>query len=298
MTIAQAGRIVPDEPVRDSFASEFDFVVIGAMKSGTTSIDKNLQQSSEIRLVSNFHDTRPPLFGADRDPRYAEFARNELAKIHVTAPKGTRVGHVKGDYHACPSAMDELLSDPELKLLLTYREPVSRVYSHYNHFIKHGYTRLDFDGWMRSKDGAEAIRLSSLGACLESFVDRITPARFAVMAMEDTSTNEGMAALADFLGIVTPKVTPGVHHATATPRNKTLNYAARQVIDRVLLRGSRWNSYANSVRKSLFLSNKEPVKLSPDVRAQWVAYFAEDYARFLKLSKPFLLPRSTGGRGF
>lgn len=272
-----------------SVATALDFVVIGAMKSGTTSIENNFRFSPEVRLVSNFHNIRADLFGAHRNPRYAAEVERDIAAFRGEGDAALRIGHVKGDYHANSSAMDELIARPDLKLVLVYREPVSRLFSHYHHFIKQGYTTLPFEDWVTTEDGRQGVRLSSLGECIAEFSGRVTPERFVVMRMEDTSTLQGMAALAKFLGVSAPKTLPTAHHTTTMPRSIALNYRARQGIDRIFERGTLWNRRANTLRKNIFMTSRKPPKMPAALHSRWTEYFAEDFETFQRLAEPFRL---------
>jgi len=270
-------------------ADALDFVVIGVMKSGTTSIENNLRSCENSALIPNHYGTRPDLFGDNIDRAYEQYALDAVARIHERHGKAIRIGHIKGTYHATPSAMDALIAKPHLKLVLTYRDPVGRLYSHYNHELKQGYTRLNFEDWTKCPMGREGIQISSLGACLESFADRLDRDRFRIMSIAQTAEPADLGKLCDFLGIGHPRARPAVSHATKVPRSRFLNYLARQSIDGVLTRGTRLNGRANRVREILLQSKQKPARMDPETKARWTEYFAKDFQKFEELSQPFRL---------
>lgn len=275
----------------ESFGQLLDFVVIGAMKSGTTSIDRNLKHCKDVRLLPTKYGTRTILFGNGKSRKHTEFARRYAEEFRRTTPEGTLVGHIKGDYHSDLSAMDELIEAPDLKLVLSYRDPVARLYSHYTYCLMQGYTHLAFEEWTQTEEGISGVRHSSFGQCLSCFAGRLTPERFAVIAMEETSTPEGIEALARFLGVTLIAQKTGTHNVSLAPRDKRLNYIARQVIDATFPRETAVNEKVNKLRRKILLGQRKPERISPETQNLWRERFAEDFQDFLRLAAPFrLLP--------
>ena len=107
--------------------------------------------------------------------------------------------------------------------------------------------------------------------------------------MSQTADRTALLALCRFLDIAEPEPSPRVHHATTRPRNRTLNYLARNSIDTLLPRGSKVNARVNNLRQRLLLSGRKPEKPSETLRRDWDHRFAADFEIFNELAHPFLL---------
>ena len=273
----------------EDVTEQIDFVVIGSMKAGTASVSRNLRTSDTAFLIPNYFGTRPDLFGLTRHAGYEKKTLKDIESAGNKRGKNLRIGHVKGGYYASRPAMEDLLARPSLKLIMTYRDPAERLFSHYNHSVKQGYTRLDFERWCKTEDGEHGIRLSSYGACLSEFADRLPPERLGILSMSQTADSTALQTLCRFLGIAEPEPSPQVHHATTKPRSRTLNYLARNSIDTLLPRGSKVNERVNNLRQKLCLLGQKPERPSETLRRKWEDYFAADFEMFNKLAQPFLL---------
>jgi hypothetical protein len=132
------------------------FLVIGAQKAGTTSLDVNLRTHPGIELVPNFHaecrgwvNTKETHFFTGWGATF--FNLNTLDDYTALFNNG---GKLQGE--VCPSygapapiaAIAEAI--PDVKLILICREPLSRVESAINHMMQWHAERADlqsFSGW-------------------------------------------------------------------------------------------------------------------------------------------------------
>jgi sulfotransferase family protein len=117
-----------------------DFIVIGAQKSGTTSLYRYLSlhpriRSARIKEVHYFDQNFP--FG-ERWYR-AQFPLGAWSR-------GRLVGEATPDYLFHPHAAERAAQlVPHAKLLVTLRNPVDRAYSHYQHVVARGHELLPFE---------------------------------------------------------------------------------------------------------------------------------------------------------
>jgi hypothetical protein len=117
-----------------------DFIIIGAMKCGTTTLHHQLREHPQVRAP-----IRKEIHYFDR-----EFARGPAwYRAHFpSAPTGRdwRTGEAS-PYYVChphvPARMAELL--PDVRLIVLFRNPVSRAYSHYRQIQGHGWEPLTFE---------------------------------------------------------------------------------------------------------------------------------------------------------
>lgn len=110
-----------------------DFIIIGSMKSGTSTLYEYLSRHLEIFMA------------VPKEPQF--FSRDEVygRGIHWyrTLFAGARPGQVCGEASTCytrlleyPQAADRLAQHvPEAKLIYVMRHPVERAYSHYVHLM-------------------------------------------------------------------------------------------------------------------------------------------------------------------
>lgn len=105
------------------------FLCIGVQKSGTSSLINYLSQSKDIFIKSeesHFFDTTEP--SETEIINYENsFVTNKLI-----------VGEKTPSYNYLQFAMDRIYNyNPNMKLILILREPISRAFSQYNMFLNH-----------------------------------------------------------------------------------------------------------------------------------------------------------------
>ncbi len=127
-----------------------DFLIIGAGKSGTTSLDKYLKQHPEIFIPKV---KEPNFFGYENTQRadlnddpdeikhYEQSITNlddYLALFRDAAP-GQRKGETSNTYMYHPQAPQRIhFYNPNVKLIAILRQPASRLYSRFLHLARDG----------------------------------------------------------------------------------------------------------------------------------------------------------------
>lgn len=107
------------------------FIVIGAVKSATTWIQKQLQHHGHVFMP----DPEPHFFSRDFD-KGAEFYRQFFAQRPLDA---TVIGEKSADYLSHPHAADRIAAMlPNARLVLQLRDPVARAYSDYKMLYRRG----------------------------------------------------------------------------------------------------------------------------------------------------------------
>lgn len=121
------------------------FIVAGAVKSGTTSLNYQLKQHPDI-FMSPFKE--PRYFAYDPgDPNHA--SENGLhfpiktveayAELFADAPPDATIGEVSPHYMISPVAPRKMQETvPDVKLIFSLRDPVKRAYSVYWHAVRLG----------------------------------------------------------------------------------------------------------------------------------------------------------------
>lgn len=119
------------------------FLIVGAPKSGTTSLYRYLQQYPRIFMPKN----KEPRFFCGYETDTFEFGTKQFHPEIVStasdyldlfrdAPAGAISGEASTDYLSCPQAAKRIQAwNPSTKIIIMLRNPVDRAYSEYQHSI-------------------------------------------------------------------------------------------------------------------------------------------------------------------
>lgn len=115
-----------------------DFLVIGAYKAGTTSLDFYLSLHPEIHMA---HPKEPRYFMDDPE-QFGRWHRGEEWYRSLFNTKRTLAGETSPGYsaEAIPSCAARRAADlvPEARLIYLVREPMARLFSHYLMLLRQG----------------------------------------------------------------------------------------------------------------------------------------------------------------
>ena len=132
-----------------------NFLIIGAMKSGTTALYYYLEQHPEIYMSP----VKEPNFFSSREQENAAGAVTHIGTYQhlfrgVSGEKA--VGEASHSYLYEPGAAAEIRRYlPEAKLIAILRNPIDRAYSHFLHMVRSGTEPLD--------DFAQALQEEEVG---------------------------------------------------------------------------------------------------------------------------------------
>jgi hypothetical protein len=129
-----------------------NFLIVGAMKSGTTTLKKHLQSHDEAFLVPR------EIHFFDNDDNYNRGI--EWYKEHFKDASGyAAVGEKTPAYCYASSAPERIHKHlPNAKLIWIFREPVSRAYSHYWWTVRMGSQRLTFTSAVKTAMKEERVQ--------------------------------------------------------------------------------------------------------------------------------------------
>ncbi|MGH2728638.1 MAG: sulfotransferase family protein [Actinomycetota bacterium] len=210
------------EPVAAPAVRLPSFVIIGAMKSGTTSLGAYLTAHPDAycALEPHFFDSN---FERGLD-WYRGYFRN--------AGDAAAVGEKSPSYMYHPLAIKRLAATlPNAKLVAILRHPVDRAYSHYWHERRLGHETLSFGEALRAEP--ERLRASPPGHCRFAYMDRglyldqlqrvtslVPRERLLVLLFDelDREPARTFSSLCDFLGIEGSHVPELVGERTNTYR--------------------------------------------------------------------------------
>jgi len=118
-----------------------DFLIIGAQKSGTTSLYNYLIQHPKIipakKKEIHYFDLN---YNKDLSWYKANFPLNNQLK-----KRNAICGEASPQYIFLPNIMDRISKEiPKVKILVLLRNPIDRTFSHYNHQVRMGRENLSF----------------------------------------------------------------------------------------------------------------------------------------------------------
>ena len=129
-----------------------DFIIIGAMKCGTTSLHKFLDShpdvympEGEVQLLTIDDIEQNPVFFPFIDEKWAyqDFEKkfSQYAKWYSTLYENAEPGQIKGEdapsYLPSKKALERIAQYmPDTKVLVSLRDPVDRLYSQYWHWVR------------------------------------------------------------------------------------------------------------------------------------------------------------------
>lgn len=155
--LTAAGRVLPD------------FLVIGAMRGGTTSLYRYLIQhpcvlpafTKEVHYFSRYFGKGINWYKANfpRESRVAQIQMNSDAKVITGEASPGYAGHPEA-----PQRIAEAL--PQAKAIMLVRNPVDRAYSHYHHEVRKGREQLSFEEALNQESerlGNEVERIAQDG---------------------------------------------------------------------------------------------------------------------------------------
>lgn len=210
-----------------------DFLIIGAMKSGTTSLHELLAADprifipdGETQLFSIDDFEQNPVFFQYRDRAwtYPHFQRDAalLADWHATEYQEAQDGQLLGEdaptYLASQAAIDRIATHlPDARLIVSLRDPVERLHSQYWHWMRTYRAHYSLEETLQFQTG-NLLQRSSYESQLRYLFARVPREHVLVLIFESTiqapaSTTE---ALYQFLGLSVPLETaPAKPHANA-----------------------------------------------------------------------------------
>ena len=247
-----------------------DFVIIGAMKCGTTTLAAQLAAQPGIFVTT----PKEPAFFS-HDDIYSQ-GLNWYSELYRMAQPGDIKGEASTEYTKLPTypdAVERLFAyAPDAKLIYITRDPVDRVISHYMHWWRDGKVSNDMDRAVR--ENPEFIEYSKYDAQLQPWIDRFGEPAILRLTMEDMAENpqavlQQAAAHIGYQGEVhwrddMDRMNPGVGHIRSFPLKRLL-------VDNPLMEVLRRNlvpkSWRLKVRKIMGLELSEKPVMGEKTRA-------------------------------
>ena len=274
------------------------FVVIGAMRCGTTSMHAYLREHPEIFMSP---EKEPDYFSLGdlppselpKDPwRYRAQDREQYERLFRDAGDARAVGEASASYLFFARSAERMQQViPDGRLICILRDPIERAYSHFGLNLKVGFETLsDFESAVSAESDPRrqqyGIRFAYSGASLyhdrlRGFWTRFPRERILVLLFQDFAADPAgtMRRVYDFLA-VDPRFTPDVavrHNRSMTPRGSLVREAfGRQ---RRLRRFLQRNLPPRLVTRIGDVIMRPPPGLTPEVRERLLPRFDAEIQR-------------------
>lgn len=286
-----------------------DFLVIGAARCGTTSIDAYLRQHPDVRMSSQ-KETDYFSFGdlpADEVPPGASPYRvptlDAYRRQFAGAGRAHAVGEVSPTYLAFPRSAERIAGAiPDAKLICVLRDPVERAYSHWAMVRRAGLEPLsefeaavDAEDERVRRDGSlryAYTRASLYHAGLARYFARFPRERMLVLRFEDFAHDPAatMRVVYRFIGVDADFV-PDVrvrHHRSLLPRARWIGTAVART--RALRRLVLPRLPPRLVARIGDAIMRAPPPLAPGTRARLLPRFEDDVRELERLLGRDLAP--------
>jgi hypothetical protein len=288
----------------DSSVAMPNFLIIGAAKSGTTSIWHQLEQHPQIFMHPKKQLNFFALEGEDLD--FRGLSPRDLTVYSITTIEAYRaqfsevtneraVGEASNLYLYNPRAADRIRHYvPDAKLIAILRHPAERAYSRFLHLVREG--REPITDFARALDEEEArvrdhwwpdfhyLRVGLYYAQLKRYFDLFPRSQIKIHLYEDLRSDP-FGVLRDvfrFLEVddtFTPDTTIK-YNVSGIPKNKALHVflqrlrSARPFVERFLSEGQRQRILR--VASNIHNRNLAKPRLSPEVRRRMIEGYRED----------------------
>jgi hypothetical protein len=194
-----------------------DFVILGAMKAGTTSLFRWLEQHPDVALPE---DKEPAFFS--RDERWQR-GLGEYATLFAQLPAGRLTGEASVHY-SDPAVAERAARRlqtivPEAKLIFLARDPVERLRSHYRHQVQRGREKRPMLAALSEPD-SPYVRCSHYQRALEPWVARFGRERLLIVEFERlvSESEQTWQGVLQFLGLSPIGRPKEAHNVTANKR--------------------------------------------------------------------------------
>jgi hypothetical protein len=273
------------------------FLVIGAMKAGTTSLWHQLRVHPqvfmpEVKELHYFSNTARLARGLDWYRGQFELAGEDAVAIGEASTNYTKYPRLTGT----PGRIAGVI--PDVRLVYLVRDPFSRMRSHYLHVVHgHGETR-SFPVAVR--EDPEYLDISRYRTQIDQYLEHFDPSQLLVITAEDLRRDGATTVnrVLEFVGAPPLPVRPTVNPVRVTPSQAEKHRSADKRVETGLsVRVRRLPGYAlarrltpRPVRRMVSRTTTRPVAstvdttVPDDLRAEIVAQLRDEVAGL----RPFL----------
>jgi Sulfotransferase family len=258
-----------------------NFLIIGAIKSGTTSLYHYLRQHPDV-FMSPVKETWYYWKEGEAEGRVRIRTRQEYERQFDGVASERAIGEASPQYLHSPTAPARIAADmPEVRLIASLRNPADRAYSSYLGRLRGGWERRSVEEAMRP--GTYYVESSLYHAALSRYLGYFDRGHIKVILFDDliADPHAVLRELYELLGIDDTFLADVAeqHNRGVVPRNVALNEVFWKSVAR--LRGLvppslRDTGLAGRAHRLLV---KKPEPLPPAIRRELLAYFRDDIVK-------------------
>ncbi len=272
-----------------------NFLIIGDLKAGTTSMHSYLAQHPEIfmpvlkELRFFAYDAENPYHAKSRAYRVRSY--DEYLDYFTAAANKTAIGEVSPNYLRSPCAAQNIkLKLPHVKLIVCLRNPADMLYSLYMMHVRSGETKKPLEQQFFGHD-ATWIKGYAYWNDLKRYYDRFDRDQIKVIVFDDLvgKTLDTVGAIFRHIG-VDPSFVPdlAIKNRGVMPKNllfyrfsSSLARRLNKTLSSVPALEKRWQDV-----KELVKGRYQPIaKLDPLVRRKILEIAADDIVRTQELAQ-------------
>jgi hypothetical protein len=277
-----------------------NFFVVGAARSGTTSLDRYLSQHPEIFITprkdayffaaEHFPRTGPGGPGDDALKRKVIRDAAGYAQLFAEVDGAKAIGESSALYLCLPGTAERIAQAvPDARIIMLLREPAARAYSAYMNLVRDGRETLSFEEGLsqeeaRKQQGWEPMwwykEVSLYASQVQRYLDVFGRKQVKVLLYEEfyAHPEQALREIFAFLGVKDDVLidTSVRYNLGGVPKSRKLNTLLYNVfIDKAI-------PFARHIKPGLawkvmgrFLLQPVP-QMNPQTRAELRAYFADD----------------------
>jgi hypothetical protein len=245
------------------------FLVVGAMKGGTTSLWQYLREHPDVYLPE---EKEPDFFVEEKNwSRGIDWYRQLFARADAPVRGEASTNYAKHPMFAgVPARIASVV--PDIRIVYVVRDPMKRIVSHYRHALRAGWERRPFEQALLA-DG-QYVAISSYGMQLRQYFEHFARERVLVITTEDLRQHREstVGKVLAFLGVdpaIPHTALASEHHAAPQrpvrrrPATIADRIPGRRVMSRAIPRPLR-TAYARATH----LDHPSRMRLSDATRAR------------------------------
>ncbi len=262
-----------------------DFFVIGAMKAGTTTLNRYLDQRSDIgmaRIKETDYFLQDAHTGLGPDWYRSQFDLTRVC-LGEASPNYTK-------HDIFPNVPERIFAAaPKAKFIFSARDPIDRFASHYRHSWLHGHMRVPPEELMASDNGRHMISCSSYAAQLDKYLALFDREQFLIIDFDllCSKPQSVLDEIAGFLGLAVEDAAEVLAANTADQVARIPPFIKRAARSKLARRVDRFIPDGTRQALGRALARRDPIPvptLGDDVLEEAKTQLRADAARFRKLA--------------
>ena len=282
-----------------------DFLVVGASRSGTTTLFETLSRHPGIfipqRKECRYFSCMQGGFAGPK-PQYANSAIQTLEEyrfLFKRAKSDQLCGDISPDYlyfyqNAVPKIIDE--KNVSIPIIIVLRNPIDRAYSNYLHHVNDGREKLGFEDALIAEEERRAAnwtwgwRYVDAGLYAEqvkAYTDNFERV-LLLLFEEDIITGQATEKVLDFINLpFLPEIPTDIHaNVSGYPKNRMLHQVTTRVAwDDLIIRKiknalkmSPFHAVTRRIYRKILEVNLKKEQMTPQTRLMLKEQFQDDVA--------------------